>query len=105
MKKALAALAMILGTSGSAMYAQEANNSSAIAAEIQVPQDEFVKMDSPELPQAAMVTLATDYEGVLVKEIYVKEEDETKIYKLSIITREGEEAEIILNERGEALKE
>lgn len=52
-----------------------------------------------------MVTLATDYEGVLVKEIYVKEEDETKIYKLSITTREGEETEIILNERGEALKE
>lgn len=105
MKKALAALAMILGTSSSAMYAQEANNSSAITAKIQVPQDEFVKMDSPELPQAVMVTLATDYEGVLVKEIYVMEEDETKIYKLSITTREGEETEIILNERGEALKE
>lgn len=105
MKRTLAALAMILGTSGSAMYAQETNNLSAIATEIQTPQDKFLKMDPTELPQAAMVTLATDYEGVLIKEIYVKEEDETKIYKLNITTREGEETEIILNERGEALKE
>ena len=42
MKKVLAALVMVLGTGSSVVFAQEVNNSSAIVAEAQVPQDEFV---------------------------------------------------------------
>ena len=51
MKKVLAALVMVLGTGSSVVFAQEVNNSSAIVAEAQVPQDEFVKIDPTELPQ------------------------------------------------------
>ena len=43
MKKVLVALVMVLGTGSSVVFAQEVNNSSAIVAEAQVPQDEFVK--------------------------------------------------------------
>ena len=39
MKKVLAALVMVLGTGSSVVFAQEVNNSSAIVAEAQVPQD------------------------------------------------------------------
>ena len=39
MKKVLAALVMVLGTGSSVVFAQEVNNSSAIVAEAQVPQE------------------------------------------------------------------
>ena len=77
MKKVLAALVMVLGTGSSVVFAQEVNNSSAIVAEAQVPQDEFVKIDPTELPQAVMQTLAKDYEGASVKEAYVNGRDHT----------------------------
>lgn len=84
---------------------QEVNNSSAIVAEAQVPQDEFVKIDPTELPQAVMQTLAKDYEGASVKEAYVKETEETTLYKIIIVTQDGQEAETLLNEKGEIVKE
>ena len=101
MKKVLAALVMVLGTGSSVVFAQEVNNSSAIVAEAQVPQDEFVKIDPTELPQ----TLAKDYEGASVKEAYVKETEETTLYKIIIVTQDGQEAETLLNEKGEIVKE
>ena len=67
MKKVLVALAMVLGTGSSVVFAQEVNNSSAVVAEAQAPQDEFVKMDPTELPQAILLTLAKNYEGSSVK--------------------------------------
>ena len=105
MKKVLAALVMVLGTGSSVVFAQEVNNSSAIVAEAQVPQDEFVKIDPTELPQAVMQTLAKDYEGASVKEAYVKETEETTLYKIIIVTQDGQEAETLLNEKGEIVKE
>ena len=89
MKKVLVALAMVLGTGSSVVFAQEVNNSSAVVAEAQVPQDEFVKMDPTELPQAILLTLAKNYEGSSVKEAYVKVKDEAKIYKIIILTQDG----------------
>ena len=102
MKKVLAALVMVLGTGSSVVFAQEVNNSSAIVAEAQ---DEFVKIDPTELPQAVMQTLAKDYEGASVKEAYVKETEETTLYKIIIVTQDGQEAETLLNEKGEIVKE
>ena len=93
MKKVLVALAMVLGTGSSVVFAQEVNNSSAVVAEAQVPQDEFVKMDPTELPQAILLTLAKNYEGSSVKEAYVKVKDEAKIYKIIILTQDGQETE------------
>ena len=105
MKKVLAALVMVLGTGSSVVFAQEVSNSSAIVSEAQVPQDEFVKIDPTELPQAVMQTLAKDYEGASVKEAYVKETEETTLYKIIIVTQDGQEAETLLNEKGEIVKE
>lgn len=104
MKKVLVALAMVLGTGSSVVFAQEVNNSSAVVAEAQVPQDEFVKMDPTELPQAILLTLAKNYEGSSVKEAYVKVKDEAKIYKIIILTQDGQETETILNEKAKLSK-
>lgn len=103
MKKVLVALAMIMGIGSSVVFAQEVNNQTV--TEAQVPQDEFVKMNPTELPQVVMQTLAKDYENSSVKEAYVKEKDGAKIYKVIIIAQNGQETEVILNEKGEAVKE
>ena len=105
MKKVLVALAMILGVSSSVAFAQEVSNSTAVVTETQVPQDEFVKMDPTQLPQAVLQTLATKYENSSVKEAYVKEKDGAKIYKVTVIDQDGQEVEVLLNEKGEAVKE
>ena len=84
------------------MFAQEVSNSTV--TEAQVPQDEFVKMDPAELPQAVLQTLAKDYEGSSVKEAFVKEKDGAKTYKIIIVAKDGQEAEVLLNEKGEAVK-
>lgn len=105
MKKVLVALAMIMGVGSSVAFAQEVNDSVTTAVESQVPQDEFVKMDPTELPQAVMQTLAKDYEGSSIKEAYVKEKDGAKIYKVIIVAQDAQETEAILNEKGEAVKE
>ena len=105
MKKVLVVLAMILGVSSSVAFAQEVNNSTEVVAEAQVPQVEFVKMDPAQLPQAVFEALAKDYEGSLVKEAFVKEKDEAKIYKVVITTQDDKEVQVILNEKGEAVKE
>lgn len=102
MKKVLVALAMIMGVGSSAVFAQEVSNSTV--TEAQVPQDEFVKMDPAELPQAVLQTLAKDYEGSSVKEAFVKEKDGAKTYKIIIVAKDGQEAEVLLNEKGEAVK-
>ena len=61
MKKVLAALVMVLGTGSSVVFAQEVNNSSAIVAEAQVPQDEFVKIDPTELPDRKSTRLNSSH--------------------------------------------
>lgn len=105
MKKVLVAVAMILATGSSVVLAQEVNGSAATVAEVQTPQDEFVKMNPEELPQAVLETLAKDYKGSTVKEAYVKEKDGAKTYKLVLAGEDGVETVAILNEKGEAVKE
>ena len=104
MKKVLVALALVMGLGSSVAFAQEVNNTAVVEA-AQTPQNEFVKMDPAQLPQAVMQTLAKDYEGSSVKEAYVKEKDEAKIYKVVITTQDGQESTVILNEKGEAVQE
>lgn len=105
MKKVLVAVALILATGSSVVLAQEVNGSAATVAEAQVTQDEFVKMNPEELPQAVLETLAKDYKGSTVKETYMKEKDGAKTYKVVLVGEDGVETAAILNEKGEAVKE
>ena len=103
MKKVLVALAMILGVGSSVAFAQEANDSTVAVA--QVPQDDFVKLNPAELPQAVMQTLTKEHPETLVKEAYVKGKDEAKVYKVIIAAQDGTETTVVLNEKGEAVKD
>lgn len=102
MKKVLVALAMILGVGSSAAFAQEVKTE--VVTEAQASQDEFVKMDPAQLPQEVLQALSTEHEGSSVKEAYVKEKDGAKIYKVIITGKDGMDTEVILNEKGEAVK-
>lgn len=103
MKKVLVALTMILAVGSSVAFAQTVNN--AIVAETQVPQEDFVKMDPANLPQAVMQTLAKEYEGTSVKEAYEKGTDEAKVYKVIVTAQDGTETTVVLNAKGETVKE
>jgi len=103
MKKVLVALAMILGVSSSVAFAQEVENSVVTAN--QVKQDEFVKMNPADLPQAVMQTLAKEHEGASIKEAYVKEKEGMKVYKIIVVAQDETEIAILLDEKGEAVKE
>lgn len=103
MKKVLVAVAMILGAGSSVAFAQKVDNN--IVAEAQVTQDEFVKTDPANLPQAVMQTLTKEHEGASVKEAYVKEKDGVKIYKVTVVAQDNTETTIVLNEKGEAVNE
>ena len=95
MKKVLVALAMILGVGSSVAFAQEANDSTVAVA--QVPQDDFVKLNPAELPQAVMQTLTKEHPETLVKEAYVKGKDEAKVYKVIIAAQDGTETTLVFS--------
>ncbi|MDD3038597.1 hypothetical protein [Bacteroides sp.] len=103
MKKLLVAVAMVLGMGTSVAFAQEVKDSTVVEA--QTPQDEFVKIDANQLPEAVMKALSKDYEGASIKEAFAKGEEGSKIYKVIVLTKEGQEVEVLLNEKGEAVKE
>lgn len=106
MKKVLVTLAMILGVSTFATFAQEVSQPvTENATETTVQQDKFVKMDPSALPQTLLEKLAATYEGASVKEAYVKETEGKKIFKLILVTTDEKEMEVILDENGEPVKE
>lgn len=106
MKKVLVTVAMILGVSTFATFAQEVTPPvTENATEATAPQDEFVKMDPSALPQSLVEKLAVTNEGASVKEAYVKETEGKKIYKLVLVTTDEQELTVILDENGEPVKE
>ena len=98
MKKTLLVVAiatMSLGTTS--VLAQDVNNT-------QAPADEFVKMNAQELPEAVQLALGKEYSGGTIKEAYTATKGEEKLYKVVLISKEGEEITVILNEKGEIKK-
>lgn len=103
MKKLLVAVAMVLGLGTSVAFAQDVENSTVVEA--QAAPVEFVKMDAATLPQAVVDALAKDNEGSTIKEAFVAEKPEGKVFKVVITTKDGQEVTALLNEKGEAVKE
>ena len=104
MKKALvvAIVAISLGTT--TVWAQDVNTAKAdstVANTVQAPADEFVRMDAHELPQAVQLTLGKTYSGGTIKEAYTATKGEEKCYKVVLVSKEGKDITVILNEKGE----
>ncbi|MCD8229913.1 MAG: hypothetical protein LUD70_22250 [Bacteroides ovatus] len=105
MKKVLVAVALVMGLGSSVAFAQEVNNSTAVETTAQAPQDEFTKIDAKELPAEVMNTLAKSYEGASIKEAYVAAKETGKVYKVIITTKDTQEVTVLMNEKGEEVKE
>ena len=66
-----------------------------------VMQDDFVKIEVKELPQAVQDAIAKSYEGSTVKEAYVAG---AKKYKVVLVDKDQKEQTVVLNEKGEVIE-
>ena len=89
MKKVLVAVALVMGLGSSVAFAQEVINTTSVEMQVQVPQDEFTKIDVKELPEEA----------------YVAEKESGKVYKVILTTKDSQEVTVLMNEKGEEVKE
>ena len=104
MKKVLVAVALVMGLGSSVAFAQEVINTTSVEMQAQVPQDEF-KIDVKELPEAVAQAVAKNYEGATIKEAYVAEKESGKVYKVILTTKDSQEVTVLMNEKGEEVKE
>ena len=105
MKKVLVAVALVMGLGSSVAFAQEVENSTAVETQAQAPQDEFTKIDAKKLPDAVINALAKSYVGASIKEAYVAEKESGKVYKVILTTKDSQEVTVLMNEKGEEVKE
>ena len=102
MKKVLVAVALVMGLGSSVAFAQEVINTTSVEMQAQVPQDEI---DVKELPEAVAQAVAKNYEGATIKEAYVAEKESGKVYKVILTTKDSQEVTVLMNEKGEEVKE
>lgn len=69
-----------------------------------VMQDDFVKIEVKELPQAVQDAITKSYEGSTVKEAYVAGADGAKKYKVVLVDKDQKEQTVVLNEKGEVIE-
>ena len=103
MKKVLVAVALVLGLGSS--VAQEVSNTPAVETQTQAPQDEYTKIEVKDLPEAVTQAITKSYEDATIKEAYVAEKETGKVYKVIITTKDAQEVTVLLNEKGEEVKE
>ena len=71
----------------------------------QAPQDEYTKIEVKDLPEAVTQAITKSYEAATIKEAYVAEKETGKVYKVIITTKDAQEVTVLLNEKGEEVKE
>ena len=104
MKKVLVALTMVMGMGSAVAFAQEPVKLPAMEQNQQTSQDKFTKITVKELPQ-----VVKNYEGTIVKEAFVAEKENGKVYKIIVTAikedQSTEEITVLLNEKGEPVNE
>ena len=105
MKKVLVAVALVMGLGSSVAFAQEVSNATTVETNVQAPQDEFTKIDVKELPEAVVQAIAINYGGAAITEAYVAEKESGKIYKVVLTTEDVQVLTVLMNEKGEEVKE
>ena len=81
MKKVLVAVALVMGLGSSVAFAQEVINTTSVEMQ------------------------AKNYEGATIKEAYVAEKESGKVYKVILTTKDSQEVTVLMNEKGEEVKE
>ncbi|WP_294477015.1 hypothetical protein [uncultured Bacteroides sp.] len=104
MKKVLVAVALVMGLGSSVAFAQEVIKTTTIEAQ-RATQDEYTKVEVKDLPKVVTLAIAKSYEGSTIKEAFVAEKESGKVYKVVITTKEATEVTVLMNEKGEEVKE
>ena len=99
----VAASAMLF--SAQSMTAQEVAQANVTTEEAVVKAVDYVKIEISEVPAAVQQSLERDYEGAVLSEAFVKEEEGSKVYKLVVKTAEGEEQELFADAEGNWVEE
>ena len=86
-------------------FASQGVQASTVQVSVEnVMQDDFVKIEVKELPQAVQDAIAKSYEGSTVKEAYVAGADGAKKYKVVLVDKDQKEQTVVLNEKGEVIE-
>ena len=108
MKKVLVSMTMIMGLGTPVTFAQVITPPIVEEAK-QAALDEFTKIATTKLPRAIIVALDKSYEGALIKDTFVREREAGKVYKVIVTVikknRSTEDVTVLLNEKGEIVKE
>ena len=84
-------------------FASQGVQASTVQVSVEnVMQDDFVKIEVKELPQAVQDAIAKSYEGSTVKEAYVAGADGAN--KVVLVDKDQKEQTVVLNEKGEVIE-
>lgn len=79
-----AAIGLFFATAAHAQEVEVTSTTTEVVTEVEVQQDDFKKVEVSELPEAVTAAIATDFEGAITKEAYVKEKEGKLIYKIKL---------------------
>lgn len=79
----------------------------AVTAQVSVEnimQDDFVKIDAKELPQAVQDAIVQSYKDNSIKEAYVAGAEGAKKYKVVLVDKDQKEQTVVLDEEGKVIE-
>ena len=108
MKKVLVAVACLMSVGSFSAFASETSVDSVMVVS-EVAQDDFVKVEVKDLPEAVTQAVEKAYPDYTVKEAFVAEKENGKVYKIIVTAikedQSTEEITVLLNEKGEPVNE
>ncbi|CAM4181767.1 hypothetical protein [Gillisia limnaea] len=99
-----AALGLFFATTAQAQEGSEANAQVSTEVEVAVEaQYEYEKIEASALPAAVTQAIETDFAGAVAKEVWVKEKEGKKVYKIKLDLN-GEEKKVYVDAEGNWIK-
>lgn len=102
MKKVLVAVACLMSVGSFSAFASETSVDSVMVVS-EVAQDDFVKVEVKDLPEAVTQSIEKAYPEYTAKEAFMAEKEEGKQYKV-VLVLDGEEVTALFKENGEEVK-
>ncbi|MGM1056075.1 MAG: hypothetical protein ACQEWG_09345 [Bacteroidota bacterium] len=100
----IAAVGLFFATTTQAQETSEAAVQVSTEIEVAVAaQDEYAEIEVAELPEAVNYAIETDYAGATAKEVWVKEKEGKKVYKIKLDVN-GEEKKVYADAEGNWIK-
>lgn len=100
-----AALGLFFATTTQAQETNEAALQVSTDVEVAVAaQDEYAKIEVVELPAAVSQAIEKDYAGATAKEVWVKEKEGKKVYKIKLDVN-GKEKKVYVDAEGNWIKQ